>query len=163
MHQVSRPEVRAGGVQDAGVRPAPRTGGIMRKLIQGTVLLAVIVLVACEEAAAPSAASSIIGEWEVTEYLKWDYNEDGEVVQFDYADLDAMTLIYTEDRFVFIETGTTLTGSYEVLSDTRLLLEPTEGSAVIQYSLPDASTLILKLPSTLKPGGMDVLTAKRMR
>ena len=136
----------------------------MRKLILGTVLLAVIVLVACEEAAAPSAASSIIGEWEVTEYLKWAYDEDGDdVVQIDESDLVDMTLIYTEDRFVFIEAGTTLTGSYEVLSDTRILHETTEGTAVIQYSLPDASTLILKYSSTLNPGGMDVVTAKRMR
>ena len=136
----------------------------MRKLIQGTVLLAVIVLlVGCEEAAAPSAAPSIVGEWEVTEALSWTYDEDGDVVQIDATDTSAITLIYTEDRFVFIEAGTTLTGSYEVLSDTRILHDTAEGSAVIQYSLPDASTLILKLPSTLNPGGMDVLTAKRMR
>ena len=36
----------------------------MRKLILGTALLAVIVLVACEQAAAPPP--SIVGEWTVT-------------------------------------------------------------------------------------------------
>ena len=140
----------------------------MRKLILGTVLLAVIVLVACEEAAAPPP--SIEGEWEVTESLEWTYDEDGELVQADLTDVTDTTMIFTEDRFVWTfdpplqGIGRMLTGSYKVLSDTRILLEPTVGDAgVVQYSLPDASTLILKGKSTVNPDGHDVATAKRMR
>ena len=140
----------------------------MRKLIQGTALLAVIVLVACEEATAP--APSIMGEWEITEALSWTYDEDGELVQADLTDTHDMTLTFTEDRWVWTYDpplemiGSTLTGSYEVLSDTRILLEPTEGDAVVlQYSMPDASTLVLKNKSTVNPDGHNVATAKRMR
>ena len=111
----------------------------MRKLIIGTALLAVIVLVACEEATAPAAAPSIEGEWTVTEY------ESVDLIVYD------ITMIFTEDRFVWIfdppleVIGRTLTGSYEVLNDSQILLEPTTGAGgVVQYSFPDASTLILK-------------------
>ena len=122
----------------------------MRKLIQGTALLAVIVLVvACEEAMAPPP--SIKGEWTVTEYLIELNDEWGDL----RAAANDITMIFTEDRFVWtfdppLETiGRTITGSYEVLSDSRILLEPTTEHAkgaggVVQYSFPDASTLILK-------------------
>ena len=54
-------------------------------------------------------------------------------------------MIFTEDRFVWtfdppLETiGRTITGSYEVLSDSRILLEPTwyVAGCVVQYSFPD--------------------------
>ena len=88
------------------------------------------------------------------------------MVQIDVADLDVLTLIYTEDRFVLMVGAPAVmssTGSYEVLSDTHLLHESAEGTSVIQYSLPDASTLILTISSTLNPEGTDVVTAKRMR
>ena len=66
-----------------------------------------------------------------------------------------IVMIFTEDRFVWtfdppLETiGRTITGSYEVLNDSKILLEPTtkyaEGwGGVVQYSFPDADTLILK-------------------
>ena len=139
----------------------------MRKLIQGTALLAVIVLVvACEEAMAPPP--SIEGEWTVTELLAWTYADEDvelvELVQVDLTDTYDMTMTYTEDRFVWTfepplqDVGRMLTGSYEVLSDTRILLEPPEGAAIVlQYSMPDASTLILKTIDD------ETITAKRMR
>ena len=102
--------------------------------------------------------------------MSWTYDEDGELVQADLTDTHDMTLTFTEDRWVWTYDpplemiGSTLTGSYEVLSDTRILLEHTEGAAVVlQYSMPDASTLVLKNKSTVNPDGHNVATAKRMR
>ena len=118
----------------------------MRKLIQGTTLLAVIVLVACEEMTAPP---SIVGEWTATEFM---FEHEDEWV--DLLSAYDITMIFTEDRFVWsfdppLEMiGRTITGSYEVLNDSKILLEPTteyaEGwGGVVQHSFPDASTLTL--------------------
>ena len=134
----------------------------MRKLIQGTALLAVIVLVACEEAPAP--APSIMGEWAVTEFMI-ELNDEW-VDQLPTG--NDITMIFTEDRFVWTfdpplqMIGRTITGSYEVLNDSKILLEPTtkyaEGlGGVVQYSFPDAATLILTHASLYS------LTATRMR
>ena len=143
----------------------------MQKLILGTALLAVIVLVACEEAAGPAAAKhGIEGEWTVTEYLVWNYTSewiDGELIeeleQVDYINTYAMTLTFLESRWIMTfdpplnEITSAVVGNYEMLPDSRILLSRVGEASIMKYSM-DASTLTLRFGPANREA---VLTATR--
>ena len=121
--------------------------GILRIVLGGLVIVAVLVLAACQEASAP-AKPTIVGEWEVTEYM------DSARGDIDLVDEHDITLIFTDDTWVMTfdpplpgvsEHGAAaiISGSYELLSDSRMLLvyeRPVEGQGVVEYSVT-ATTL----------------------
>ena len=141
---------------------------VLEAVLGGLVIAAVFVLAGCEPAVSsgkPKAVEpSIEGEWTVTEAL--DKARGG-----DLADEHDMTLIFTEDSWVWTfdpplmgvtadsSSIAVFVGSYELLTDTRMLFvfeRPVEGELVFEYSL-DASTLVFTL------AGERWLTATRVR
>lgn len=153
----------------------------MRVLLTGAALVAgialIVIVVACEEAPTPGGGPDsptelgIVGEWRATEYLTWQEADDGSLERIDslYEEGSSLTMKFTEDRR-WVWTWTydderlvddfTLSGSYELLSDSRMVLDGDTGSGgIVQYSV-DASRLRLEI-KTRYPNRVNVISATR--
>ena len=150
--------------------------GVMHAL-GGLVVAAVLVLAGCEEASAPGNGApdpielGIVGEWHATEYLTWQEADDGSLEQVDSLLVEgtSLTMTFTEDRR-WVWTWTyddqrlddfTSSGTYELLSDSRIVLEYDDGNGgIVRYSV-DATRLKLEIKSRY-PNRVNVVSARRM-
>lgn len=138
-------------------------------VLGGLGIVAVLVLAGCQEAPTPTAEPSIEGEWRVTEYLHWLYrkpagSDEEQLIQEDLTVRHTIHLSLVDGyvRWTFDPPYFDIRinrGKYELLADSRILLEYPTFSIVARYEL-DADKLMLRM---LTIGNReDVLIARRM-